>query len=205
MNIFKAPQIEAQYPLQGIVKGHIISSEDLYSPGSELTLKAIERVSKPSSPETIEPLQNDQNPRMLIRISHPRPKGRGFQVFCKRRLADKVGKSALRHRIRQWSVAKLVEVLNNKLLLVAEVSETYSPSLDPFKDKPVPGYISSVVCYAVIGGKMLGVLKIQLRLAELSNEMILDRDFIGGINIGLRFHLDGRPVALVSTGPYGSW
>jgi hypothetical protein len=94
-------------------------------------------------------------------------------------------------------------VLNSKLLLIAEVSETYSPSLDPFKDKPVPGYISSVVCYAVIGGKMLGVLKIQLRLAELSNEMILDRDFIGGINIGLRFHLDGRPVALVSTGPYG--
>jgi len=60
-----------------------------------------------------------------------------------------------------------------------------------------------VALYAVIGGKMLGVLKIQLRLAKLSNEMNLDRDFICGINIELRFHSDGRPVALVSTGPYG--
>jgi hypothetical protein len=37
-------------------------------------------VSKPSSPEAIEPLQKDQKPRKLISISHPRPKGLGFQV-----------------------------------------------------------------------------------------------------------------------------
>jgi putative transposase len=36
-------------------------------------------VSKPSPPEAIELLQN-QSPRRLISHSHPRPKGRGFQV-----------------------------------------------------------------------------------------------------------------------------
>jgi hypothetical protein len=38
--------------------GYIISSEELYASRLRTTLKAIERVSKPSSPEAIEPLQN---------------------------------------------------------------------------------------------------------------------------------------------------
>jgi len=31
INVIEAPQIEAQYPLQSIVQGYIISSEELYA------------------------------------------------------------------------------------------------------------------------------------------------------------------------------
>jgi hypothetical protein len=45
----------------GVVQGCIVYSEELYGPGSGLTITPIEMVSKPSTPEAIEPLQKDQN------------------------------------------------------------------------------------------------------------------------------------------------
>ena len=47
------------------------------------------------------------------------------------------------------------------------------------------------------------ILKIQMRLARLSNGLVVDRDVIGAINIGLK-HLksDGRGVAFPSTEPH---
>ena len=50
------------------------------------------------------------------------------------------------------------------------------------------------------------VVKIWLRLAKLGNGLILDRDVIGAINIGLKYlNPDGRPMALASTEPHEAW
>ena len=54
----------------------------------------------------------------------------------KKKLAEKARKSTLRHRIHQWSVATLVEVLDNKPSRIVEISETYTSSIDPFTSKP---------------------------------------------------------------------
>jgi hypothetical protein len=57
MHLLKSLWVQAQDLVYGIVKGYIISSEELYSPRLGTTLKAIERVSNSSPPEAIEPLQ----------------------------------------------------------------------------------------------------------------------------------------------------
>ena len=50
------------------------------------------------------------------------------------------------------------------------------------------------------------VIKIQMRLARLSNGLTLDRDVIGAINIGLKYlSTDGRGVAFTSTGTHAAW
>jgi len=117
----------------------------------------------------------------------------------KRKLVEKAEKDYLRHRIHQWSVAKLVEVLNNKPLHVVEVSEAYSSSVDPFTGKPIRRFTPSVIRYAVRGVKRVRIEKIVLRIADNG----LDRDVIGAINIGLRYlSPDGSPVALGSTEPH---
>jgi len=67
----------------------------------------------------------------------------------KKKLIEKVRKSTLRHRIHQWSVAKLVEVLSNKPLCVTEVSEAYSSSIDSFTGKRIHRYIPSINSIAV--------------------------------------------------------
>ena len=38
----------------------------------------------------------------------------------------------LRHRIHQWSVVKFVEMLKTQPIDVAEVSESYTSSINPF-------------------------------------------------------------------------
>ena len=49
------------------------------------------------------------------------------------------------------------------------------------------------------------VIKIQMRLAKLSNGLTMDRDMIGAINIGLKYlSSDGSPVALGLTGPHAA-
>ena len=56
---------------------------------------------------------------------------------------------------------------------------------------------------AVRGRKRVRVAKIPLRLAKLGNGLVLDRDVIGSINIGLRYlSSDGSPMALGSTEPH---
>ncbi|MEM1610094.1 MAG: hypothetical protein QXQ57_00425 [Sulfolobales archaeon] len=48
------------------------------------------------------------------------------------------------------------------------------------------------------------IIKIQMRLARLSNGLTMDREVIGAINIGLRYlSPDGSPMALGSTEPHG--
>ncbi|AFK50543.1 ISC1913-like transposase [Thermogladius calderae 1633] len=120
----------------------------------------------------------------------------------KRRLVSRAGSNNLRHRIHQWSVSKLVEVLDNKPIHVVEVPEAYSSSRDPFSGEPIKGYAPSVIRVAV-RGRRVRVAKVVLRLARLSNGLTLDRDVVGAVNIGLK-HLtaDGSPVALGSTGPH---
>jgi IS605 OrfB family transposase len=122
----------------------------------------------------------------------------------KNRMASNVRKS-LRHRIHQWCASKLVEILNNKPLHVVEESEAYSSSRDPFSGKPIKRYTPSVIRFALRGGRRVKVIKIQMRLAKLSNGLTLDRDVIGAINIGLKYlSSDRSPVALGSTGTHAS-
>jgi putative transposase len=62
-----------------------------------------------------------------------------------------------------------------------------------------------VIRFALRGGRRVRVIKIQLRLARLSNGLAIDRDMIGAINIGLRYlSTDGRGVAFPSTGPHAA-
>ena len=122
----------------------------------------------------------------------------------KRRMMDRARRDALRHRICQMSMSMLVKTLKDKLLHVVEVSEAYTSSRDPFSGKPIHGFSPSVICLAVRGRKRVRAIKIQLRLAKVSNGMILDRDVIGAINIGLKYlSSDGRGMAFPSTEPHG--
>jgi dihydroxyacetone kinase len=62
-----------------------------------------------------------------------------------------------------------------------------------------------VIRFALRGGRRVRVIKIQMRLAKLSNGLAMDRDMIGAINIGLRYlSSDGSPVALGPTGTHAS-
>ncbi len=123
----------------------------------------------------------------------------------KSRMASKASKKNLRHRIHQWCASKLVETFNNKPLYIVEGSEAYSSSRDPFSDKPIKRYTPSVIRIALRGGRRARVIKIQMRLARLSNGLTMDRDMIGAINIGLRYlSTDGRGVAFPSTGPHAA-
>jgi IS605 OrfB family transposase len=124
----------------------------------------------------------------------------------KNRMASKASKKNLRHRIHQWCASKLVEILNNKPLHVFKESEAYSLSRDPFSGKPIKRYTPSVIRIALRGGRRVKVIKIQMRLARLSNRLTMDRDVIGAINIGLKYlSSDGRGVAFPSTGPHAAW
>ena len=63
-----------------------------------------------------------------------------------------------------------------------------------------------MIRFAVRGRKKIRVDKIQLRLAKLGNGLVLDRDVIGAINIGLKYlSSDGRAMALPSTEPHEVW
>ena len=121
----------------------------------------------------------------------------------KEKLVEKTRKSILRHRIHQWSISTLVEVLNSKPLYVVEISEAYTSSIDPFTRKPIHGFTPSMTRIAVRGKKKVKVVNVQLRLAKLEDGLVLDRDVIGAINIGLKYlSSDGRAMALPSTEPH---
>ena len=120
----------------------------------------------------------------------------------KKKLAEKTRKSTLRHRIHQWSVSTLVEALDNKPLYVVEISEVYTSSIDPFTRKPIHGFTPSMTRIAV-RGRRIKVIKVQMRLAKLEDGLVLDRDVIGAINIGLKYlSSDGRAMALPLTEPH---
>ncbi|MDT7887659.1 MAG: IS200/IS605 family accessory protein TnpB-related protein [Desulfurococcales archaeon] len=57
----------------------------------------------------------------------------------------------LMHRIHQWSVAKLIELLKDRPIHVVRVSEKGSSSVDPFSRKRIDGYSPLVIRTTVRG------------------------------------------------------
>jgi IS605 OrfB family transposase len=120
---------------------------------------------------------------------------------AKERMEEDVS-SKLRHRIHQWSVRKLVELLDEKPIHVVKVSERGTSSRDPFTGKMIKKFEPLVTRTAVKGFKRVKVMKIVLRVAKV-DERALERDAVGAINIGLKhLNTDGSPVALGSTGTH---
>jgi transposase len=113
--------------------------------------------------------------------------------------------SKLRHRIHQWSVKKLIELLDEKPIHVVKVSERGTSSRDPFTGRRVKRFEPLVIRSAVKGLKRVKVMKIVLRVAKVSGGA-LERDVVGAVNIGLKYlNSDGSPVALGSTGTHEVW
>jgi len=113
--------------------------------------------------------------------------------------------SKLRHRIHQWSVKKLIELLDEKPIHVVKVSESGTSSRDPFTGKTIKKFEPPVIRSAVKGFKRVEVMKTVLRVAKIGRRA-LERDVVGAINIGLKYlNSDGSPVALGSTGTHEVW
>ena len=111
----------------------------------------------------------------------------------------------LRHRIHQWSVKKLIELLDERPIHIVKVSERGASSRDPFTGKRIKKFEPLMTRTAVKGLKRVKVLKTVLRVAKVSGRA-LERDVIGAINIGLKhLNTDGSPVALGSTGAHEVW
>jgi putative transposase len=123
----------------------------------------------------------------------------------KERMSENKGKK-LRHRIHQWSVSKLIKLLEDRPVHVVRISERGSSSVDPFTKKKINGYSPLVIRTAVRGAKgRFKVVKVVLRIAYVDGR-IVERDVIGAINIGLKYlSSDGSPVALGSTGAHEVW
>jgi len=120
----------------------------------------------------------------------------------KRKIEEKTHSDKLRHRMNQWSVVKLVEVLKNKPVYVDTVNEAYTSTTDPFTGKRLTNFTPLMMRYAWRGRKRVRVYKFRLRIAENG----LDRDVIGAINIGLKYlSSNGSPMALGSTEPHAVW
>jgi len=113
--------------------------------------------------------------------------------------------SKLRHRIHQWSVRKLVKLLDEKSVHVIKVSERGTSSRDPFTGRRIRRFKPLVIRTAVKGVKRVKVLKMVLRITKVSGR-VLERDIVGAVNIGLKYlNSDGSPVALGSTGAHEVW
>jgi IS605 OrfB family transposase len=80
--------------------------------------------------------------------------------------------SKLRHRIHQWSVKKLIELLDEKPIHVVKVSERGTSSRDPFTGRRVRGFEPLVIRTAVKGLKRVKVMKIVLRVAKVSGGLL---------------------------------
>jgi len=115
----------------------------------------------------------------------------------------------LRHRIHQWSVVKFVDMLKIQPIEVAEVSESYTSSTDPFdgerlrKGKQVVEKVIKVFNpYLMTGtaheGGGVKVLKVNARYLE-GGEVLLERDSIAPLNIARK--VDGRVLVFPSTSP----
>jgi putative transposase len=113
--------------------------------------------------------------------------------------------SKLRHSIHQWSVKKLIELLDEKPIHVVKVSENGTSSRDPFTGRRIRRFKPLVIRTAVKGVKRVKVVKVALRVAWV-NGGVLERDVVGAVNIGLKYlNSDGSPVALGSTGAHEVW
>jgi len=113
--------------------------------------------------------------------------------------------SKLRHRIHQWSVRKLVKLLDEKPVHVIKVSERGTSSKDPFTGRRIRRFEPLMIRTAVKGLKKVKVLKMVLRITKVSGR-VLERDVVGAVNIGLKYlNSNGSPVALGSTCTHEVW
>jgi len=102
----------------------------------------------------------------------------------------------LRHRIHQWSVVKLVDMLKTQPIDVDEVSESYTSSINPFngeklrKGKQVVKKVIKVfnpfmMTSSAHEGGGIKVLKVNVRYRE-SGEVLLDRQLNASLDIYLK-------------------
>jgi len=120
----------------------------------------------------------------------------------KKKIEEKTYSDRLRHRMHQWSVVKLVDLLENKPIYIDTINEAYTSTTDPFTGKRIKTFSPLMMRYAWRGRKRVKVVKFKLRIAENG----LDRDVIGAINIGFKYlNSNGSPMALGSTEPHAVW
>jgi len=120
----------------------------------------------------------------------------------KKKIEERVYSNELRHRIHQWSVNKLYDILENKPVNVTSINEAYTSTTDPFTGERIKDFSPLMMRYAWRGRKKVHSTLFELRMAENG----LDRDVIGAINIGLRYLTKhGSPMALGSTEPHAVW
>jgi IS605 OrfB family transposase len=121
---------------------------------------------------------------------------------AKEKMEKSVG-NKLRHRIHQWSVKKLIELLDEKPVHVVKVSEKGTSSRDPFTGLIINKYRPLMIRTAVKGLERVKAMKIVLRVTKVCGRA-LERDVVGAVNIGLKYlNSDGSPMALGSTGAHG--
>ncbi|MEB2837153.1 MAG: IS200/IS605 family accessory protein TnpB-related protein [Desulfurococcales archaeon] len=128
----------------------------------------------------------------------------------KKRVVERQRQSALRHRLHQWSVVTLVRLLQVSPVHVELVDERGTSSIDPFSNRRIWRWLHSVTRVAARGGHRyvrVRVYRLRLRLGPVDGYMV-ERDFIGAINIGARwlwangFHPDVRGVAFPANGAH---
>jgi transposase, IS605 OrfB family, central region len=114
----------------------------------------------------------------------------------------------LRHRIHQWSVVKFV-MLKTQPIEVAEVSESYTSSINPFNgeklkkrkqvvERVIRVFNPHLMTGSAHEGEGVKVLKVNARYLE-GGEVLLERDSIAPLNLARK--VDGRVVVFPSTSP----
>jgi len=120
----------------------------------------------------------------------------------KKKIEERTYSNELRHRIHQWSVNALYNILQNRPVNVASINEAYTSTTDPFTGERIKDFSPLMMRYAWRGSKKVHSILFEIRMAENG----LDRDIIGAINIGLRYLTKhGSPMALGSTEPHAVW
>jgi len=115
----------------------------------------------------------------------------------------------LRHRIHQWSVVKFVDMLKTQPIEVAEVSESYTSSINPFDgeklkkrkqivEKVIKVFNPHLMTGSAHEGGGIKVFKVDARYLE-SGEVLLERDSIAPLNLARK--VDGRVLVFPSTSP----
>jgi len=108
----------------------------------------------------------------------------------------------LRHRIRQRSVVKFVEMLKTQPIDVVEASESYTSSINPFNgeklrkgkqvvEKVIRVFLTLPMTGSAHEGGGIRVFKVDARYLE-SGEVLLERDSIAPLNLARK--VDGRVV-----------
>ncbi len=118
--------------------------------------------------------------------------------------------SALRHRLHQWSVSTLVKLLKDSPVHVVLVNESGTSTIDLFSGRRIRRWLSSMTRVAARGGRRhvrVKVHKLRFRFGLVGGYMV-ERDFIGAINIGAKwlkahgFNPDVRLMALAANGAH---